>query len=317
MAQHFLDSRPGTVHWGFFDAELPPVLSVDSGDVVVIDALSGGKDDIGGDLSIARPQHRDVIASVPRIMGPHILTGPVEVRGAEPGDVLEVRIQKIELTEDWGYNLMHPGRGTLPQEFPVDRQRTLKVDRAAMQALLPWGGRIPLDPFFGTLGVAPAAAKGRVSSVPPGEFGGNMDCKELRPGTSLFLPVYVPGAGFSAGDGHAVQGDGEMDLTALEVCMRGTFQLILHKDRTLESPRAITPAHYITLGFHTDLDLAAENASHAMLDWLQELTGWQREEAYVFSTFACDLHVTQVVNLTKGVHAMVPRKLLDNLKLRP
>jgi acetamidase/formamidase len=309
MVQHELNPSPDTVHWGHFDARIPARLTVESGDIVVIDTVSGGRDDIGGDLSLVRPEHRAIIETVPRIEGPHILTGPVAVRGAEPGDTLEVRILDIALTADWGYNLMHPGRGTLPEEFPEDRQRTFSIDLQAMVTRLPWGATIPLRPFFGILAVAPPPERGLVSSVPPAEFGGNIDNKELRPGSSIFLPVFVPGAHFSTGDGHAVQGDGEMDLTALETCMKGTFQLVLHK-RPLDFPRAITPEHYITMGFDPDLDLAAQQASHRMLDWLQELTGWAREEAYVFCTMACDLHVTQLVNKTKGVHAMVRRDLL-------
>lgn len=311
MAKHELNSSPETVHWGYFDAALPPRLTIESGDEVVIDTFSGSREDIGGDLSIARPEHRGIIEKVSERVGPHILTGPVAIRGAEPGDTLEVKIKAIELTVDWGYNLMHPGRGTLPEEFPVDRQRTLPIDRQAMTMRLPWGVTIPLRPFFGILAVAPAPEKGRVSSVPPGEFGGNIDNKELLPGTSVFLPVFVPGANFSTGDGHAVQGDGEMDLTALETCMKGTFEFVLHK-RPLKFPRALTPTHYITMGCDPDLDLAAQQASRHMLDWLQELKGWEREQAYVFCTFACDLHVTQFVNKTRGVHAMVRRELIEH-----
>lgn len=311
MAKHQLNPSPETVHWGHLDASIPPRLTVESGDEVVIDTVSGGKDDLAGDLSIVRPIHRRIIETVPRIDGPHILTGPVAIHGAEPGDTLEVRIKAIELTEDWGYNLIRLGRGTLPEEFPRDNQRILPINRQTMTTHLPWGVEIPLKPFFGILAVAPAPERGRVSSVPPGEFGGNLDNKELRPGSSLFLPVFVPGANFSTGDGHAVQGDGEMDVTALETCMKGTFELVLHKGQRLNFPRAITPTHYITMGCDPDLNLAAKQVSHNMLDWLEELTGWKREEAYVFCTLACDLHVTQLVNRTKGVHGMVRRDLIE------
>jgi len=310
MAIHHLDPTPDTVHWGYLDAQLPARLVVDSEDTVIIDTVSGSKADIGGDPSITSPAHRQIMDTVPCGEGPHILTGPIAVRDAVPGDTLEVRILDIELTQDWGYNLMHPGRGTLPDEFPHDRQRTLPIDRETMTTRLACGATIPLRPFFGILAVAPRPERGRISTVPPGEFGGNMDNKELRPGSSLFLPVFVPGANFSTGDGHAVQGDGEVDLTALESCMKGTFQLVLHKGRALDFPRAITPTHFITMGCDPDLDLAAQQASHRMLNWLQELTGWDREEAYVFCTMGCDLHVTQLVNRTKGVHAMVRRDLL-------
>jgi acetamidase/formamidase len=228
--------------------------------------------------------------------------------------MLEVRIQAIELTADWGYNLVRKDRGALPEEFPFDRQRTFPIDREALTVRLPWGAEVPLRPFFGILAVAPPAERGSVSSVPPGDFGGNHDNKEYLPGTSVFLPVFVPGANFSAGDGHAAQGDGEMDLTALETCMKGTFQLVLHKRDSqrgpLAFPRAITPTHYLATGCDPDLDTAAQHASHHMLDWLEELTGWSREECYVFCTMACDLRITQLVNKTKGVHAMVRRDLV-------
>ncbi len=311
MATHSLDPSPETIHWGHFDATIPPRLTVDSGDEVVIDTLSGGRDDWSGDISHLRPVHREIIETMQPVEGPHILTGPIAVRGAEPGDTLEVKIKKIELTADHGYNLIRVNRGTLPDEFLKNNQRTLPIDRKAMVCRLPWGADVPLRPFFGILAVAPSAEKGRISSIPPGEFGGNLDNKELLEGTSVFLPVFVPGANFSTGDGHAVQGDGEMDVTALETCMKGTFELILHKRQGLNFPRAITPTHFITMGCDPDLDVASQQASHNMLSWLEELTGWKREEAYVFCSFACDLHITQGVNRSKGVHAMVRRSLIN------
>ena len=144
------------------------------------------------------------------------MTGPFAVRGAEPGDTLEVRIKAIHLTVDWGWNLIRPLRGTLPEDYPEIRCRVIPIDRAAMTCKLPWGATIPLRPFFGILAVAPPPNYGLCSSVEPREFGGNLDNKEFLVGTSLFLPVFVPGANFSCGDGHAVQGDGEVCLTALE-----------------------------------------------------------------------------------------------------
>ena len=307
---HHLRATPETVHWGHLQADLPSCLQVRSGDRVVIETFSGGRGDLGGDLSIVAPAHRRIIETVMPIDGPHILTGPIAVAGAEPGDCLEVRIEAIRLTADWGYNLIRPGRGTLPEEFHQPRQNTFPIDRQRCSTRLPWGVDVPLHPFFGVLATAPPAAWGRVSSVPPREFGGNIDNKELIAGTSLFLPVFVPGAHFSAGDGHAVQGDGEMDVTALETCLEGEFQLVLHPGRNLDAPRALTPTHLITMGFDADLDEAARQASHRMLDWLTALTGWSREQAYIFCSLACDVRITQLVNQNKGVHAMVRRDLL-------
>ncbi len=309
MATHTLDPTPDTVHWGYLDAKLAPRLTINSGDTVVIDTVSGGRGEMA-DVSHLRAAHRTVIDQVKPLLGPHILTGPIAVRGAEPGDTLEVKILKVELTEDWGWNIIRPLRGALPEDFPHLSQRILPIDRQRMITQLPWGATVPLQPFFGVMAVAPRPNYGAVSTVEPREFGGNIDNKEFVAGTSLFLPVFVPGANFSTGDGHAVQGDGEVCLSALETCLKGTFQLIVHK-KPLAFPRAITPTHYIAMGFDPDLDDAAKQALRDMIAWLVELKGWSAEEAYVFCSLACDLHVTQVVDGNKGIHAMVKRSLLD------
>src|SRR4051812_8351818 len=305
-----LDPSVETVHWGYFDAKLPPRIEIDSGDTIVIDTVSGAPE-VVPDMSLYRPEHKEIVTKLRPELGAHILTGPVAVRGAQPGDTLEVRIKAIELTADWGWSAIRPLRGSLPEDFPNFERRTIPIDRKAMRAKLAWGPSIPLQPFFGIVATAPRPEYGRVSSVEPREFGGNMDCKEFVPGTSVFLPVFVPGANFSAGDGHAVQGDGEVCLTALETCLKGTFELVLHKRLKLAMPRALTPTHYITLGFDTDLDDAAKQALRDMIAWLVQMKGWKPAEAYVFCSLACDLHVTQLVDGNKGVHAMVARRLIE------
>jgi len=305
---HRLDASVDTVHWGYFDAALPAKLEVDSGDTVIVDTVSGIPD-VAPDAPYS-PAHREIVTTLKPQMGPHILTGPIAVRGAMPGDVIEVRIRAVELTADWGWNIIRPLRGTLPEDFPEPEKRVIPLDRKAMTAKLDWGPTVPLQPFFGIMATAPRAAYGRVSSVEPREYGGNVDCKEYVPGTSLFLPVFVPGGNFSCGDGHAVQGDGEVCLTALETCLRGTFELVLHKAMALPMPRAITPTHYITIGLNEDLDDAAKQALRAMIAWLVEMKGWSRSDAYVFCSLACDLHVTQLVDGNKGIHAMVRKDLL-------
>ncbi len=306
---HVLNPSPDTVHWGFLDASIPPRLTIEPGDTVTVDTVSGGKGDVG-DTSIMRPDHREIVEKLRPSPGPHILIGPIAIRGAEPGDTLEVRIKAIELTIDWGWNLIRPLRGTLPEDFPNFRCRILPIDRAAMTTTLPWGATIPLQPFFGIMAVAPRPEYGLCSSVEPRDFGGNMDNKEFLVGTSVFFPVFVPGANFSVGDGHAVQGDGEVCLTALETCLRGTFEFVLHKGKKLAAPRAITETHYITMGLDPDLDDCAKEALRDMIRWLVEMTGWSAEEAYVFCSLACDLRVTQLVDGNKGIHAMVARSLV-------
>jgi acetamidase/formamidase len=306
---HVLGPTPSTVHWGYLDAKIPPRLTIDPGDTVTVDTVSGGLGDVG-DTSIMLPHHREICEKLKPSPGPHILTGPIAVRGAEPGDSLEVRIKAIELTVDWGWNLIRPLRGTLPEEYPEFRCRIIPIDRISMTARLPWGATIPLRPFFGIMAVAPPARYGLCSSVEPREFGGNMDNKELLAGTSVHFPVFVSGANFSAGDGHAVQGDGEVCLTALETCLKGTFEFILHKGKALDMPRAVTPTHLIAMGFDPDLDDAAKQALREMIRWLVTLKGWSAEEAYVFCSLACDLRVTQLVDGNKGIHAMVDRAVL-------
>jgi acetamidase/formamidase len=307
---HTLLPSPETVHWGHFDAKLPPRLTVDPGDTVTVVTVSGGAAEVG-DVARMGPAHREIVEKVKPHLGPHILTGPVAVRGAEPGDTLEVRIQAIELSVDWGWNVIRPLKGTLPEDFPNFRQELIPIDRKALTAKPAWGPAIPLRPFFGILAVAPRPEYGTVSSIEPREYGGNIDNKELVPGSSLFLPVFVPGASFSCGDGHAVQGDGEVCLTALETCLDGTFELVLHKGRKLAFPRAISPTHYIAMGMDPDLDDAAKQALRDMIRWLVEMKGWKPDQAYVFCSLACDLHVTQLVDGNKGVHAMVARNLVD------
>ena len=309
-SHHRLAPTPDTVHWGYFDATIPPRLTVDPGDTVTVDTVSGGRVEVA-DTTIMRPDHLEIVEKLRPVLGPHILTGPIAVRGAEAGDALEVRIKAIELSVDWGWNVIRPLKGTLPEDFPAFRRRVIPIDRKAMTATLPWGPTLPLRPFFGILATAPRPEYGTISSIEPREFGGNIDNKELVPGSSLFLPVFVPGANFSAGDGHAVQGDGEVCLTALETCLTGTFELVLHKRMALAFPRAVTPTHYIAMGMDPDLDDAARQALRDMIAWLAQLKGWTPEEAYVFCSLACDLHVTQLVDGNKGIHAMVSRALVD------
>ncbi len=311
MAHHNLPSMPETVHWGYFEASRRAVLEVDSGDTVTIDCLSAEPEDLPDPPFEVMAEHREVHARCERGPGPHFMTGPVWVGGAEAGDVLEVRILECELRQDWGWNLIQPLLGTLPEDFKELRRLHIPIDREAMVARLPWGTEVPLRPFFGVLGVAPPPAWGRVSSIQPRAHGGNMDNKELVAGTTLFLPVWNEGALFSAGDGHAVQGDGEVCLTALETCMTGTFELIVRKDMSLAMPRAETPEHYITMGMNEDLDDAAKQALRDMIALIRERANLSAEDAYTLCSLTADLRITQLVDGNKGVHAMLPKAVLN------
>jgi acetamidase/formamidase len=309
---HVLRSNPDTIHWGYLDGALPAVLTVDPGDRVVIESVSGNPEWMPPDATgfEVLPELRNIHQQVKRGSGNHIFTGPIFVRGAAVGDVLEVRISDIELRQDWGYNLFRAYGGTLPDEFPYYRIIHVKLDRERNLAILPSGLTVPMRPFFGQLAVAPPKAFGRQNSKEPREFGGNIDCKELTAGSTIYLPVLNEGALFSTGDGHAAQGDGEVNGTAIETALKGTFEFHVRKDLGWRLPRAQTRTHFITFGLDGDLDTAARVALHEMLDWIVALTGIPRDEAYSLSSFAVDLHVTQTVNNVKGVHAMIDRSIL-------
>lgn len=299
-----------TCHWGSFDARLAPVMTVESGERFSVDSVSGGPDVLPPAGFHVPPELLDIHARSQRFLPGHILTGPVAVAGAMPGDTLEVRIIDVQLRQDWGYNVIRPLSGTLPAEFDAYRHLTIPLDEKRMVGHLPWGLELPLHPFFGMMGVAPPAHWARISTIVPRAHGGNLDNKELRPGASLFLPVHTPGALFSCGDGHAAQGDGEVCTTAIETALRGTFELVLHKAKPLTNPRAETPTHWITMGMDPDLDQCMGIALRDMIALLGELEGLSREDAYTLCSLAVDFRVTQTVNVSRGVHAMLSKSLL-------
>jgi len=312
---HCLASTPQTVRFGIFDAAFAPVLTVRSGERVTFECVSGGPEVMPPpELGLAVPPALQAIhdARLER-MGPHILTGPVAIEGARRGDMLEVRIEAIEPALDWGYCAVRPLAGTLPEDFPERVVSHIRVDRQARTAKPDWGPVLPLAPFFGTMGVAPPAHYGRLSSKEPREHGGNMDNKELTAGSTLFLPVWVDGANFSVGDGHGRQGDGEVCVNALEMGLTGTFQFILHKagDRPFVWPRAETPTHFITMGFNEDLEQAMKQALRGMIDLIVERSRLSRVHAYQLCSLAVDFRITQTVNGEKGVHGMLAKGLLD------
>lgn len=313
MSHHHVPATPDTTRWGSFSADYPPVLTVESGDTVTLECISGGPDMLP-DPALGFTVHPALSqihgANQARGGGVHILTGPVSVRGAEPGDVLEVRIERVELGADWGFCAFRPLAGTLPEDFPRRFVSHIAVDQARRTGRLPWGGELPLAPFFGVMGTAPPPEYGVISTKEPREHGGNLDNKELVEGSILFLPVWAPGALFSAGDGHGVQGDGEVCINALETALTGTFRLILHKGARLRFPRAESPTHYITMGLNEDLDQAMKQAVREMIELICERSDLSPDQAYQFCSLAVDFHVTQTVNGEKGIHGMLRKGLL-------
>ena len=215
MPHHRLDASPETVHWGFFDAALKPLLTIGSGETVTISTVSGLASQMPGAPYVIPQALTAIQAKVPQKLPGHICTGPVAVRGAKAGQVLEVRIKAIELNYDWGYNMIRPLAGALPDDFHEPTLIHIPLDKQRNVGTLPWGLELPLKPFFGVMAVAPPPAWGMVSTLPPRKNGGNLDNKELTAGTTLYLPIHVDDALFSCGDGHGVQGDGEVCVTAI------------------------------------------------------------------------------------------------------
>jgi len=309
-ATHHLSPSPSTVHWGFFDAALDPVLEIASGDTLVLESVSGGPEVLPGPGYHVPPELLDIHREVPRPLPGHLLTGPVRVSGARPGQVLQVDILEVGLRQDWGYNYIKPLAGALAGEFPETVQMTIRLHDASGEAELPWGTRLPLRPFFGVMGCAPPPAWGMISSIQPRAHGGNMDNKELIAGTTLYLPVFVDGALFSAGDGHGCQGDGEVCVTAVETALRGRFRLTVRDDIHCDLPWAETPDSLITMAFDEDLDAAAREALRQMIGQITARTNLGPAQAYQLCSLAADLRVTQIVNGNKGIHVVLPRSAL-------
>jgi len=311
MATNHLEPAPERVHWGYFDATLAPLLTIASGERVTISTVSGTPDVMPAPPLVVPPALTAIQKQVTRRMVPgHICTGPVAVKGAKAGQVLQIDIEAIEPYYDWGYNFTRPLVGALPNDFTEFRNIHITLDRARKTWRLPWGQEVPLAPFFGVMAVAPPLAWGMISTLPPRKNGGNLDNKEMVAGTTLYLPIFVDGALFSVGDGHGAQGDGEVNVTAVETGLTGTFRLTVRNDMTLEWPRAETPTHVMTMAFDPDLDDCTVIALRQMIDLICARTGLDRYQAYALCSLAADLRVTQVVNGNKGIHVMLDKKYL-------
>jgi acetamidase/formamidase len=329
---HTLLATPSTVAWGYYWAGAKPALTVHSGDTVVVQTLSTcGSPERLESLGVAAgdiPAYEaPIYAGVPeseRGPGGHILTGPVAIAEAEPGDVLEIRIEKIQIDAPFACNSFGAGRGFLPNDFPYSRTKIIPLDRQKMMADFAPGVTLPLHPFFGSMGLAPATTA-KYNSAPPWMHAGNIDNKEMVAGTVLYIPVNAKGALFEAGDGHAGQGNGEVDITALETFLTGTFQFVVHKgslsdQHRLVWPRAETPTAYIAMGFSEDLKTATEMAVRNMITFLSEqnpdFPHLSREDAYSLISVACDVDVTQLVDTNSGVHVMCPKNIFTGPRSR-
>ena len=309
-----LNAAPNTVAWGHFDPTSGPVLRIHSGDTVVFRTLLTNSP-TGLEKAGVRPEDveqslRDIFANVPlgdRGPGGHILNGPVYIEGAESGDTLEIHMEKIQLAIPYAYNAFRYGLGMMTDEFPYARVKIIPLDKQRMVAHFADNIEIPLHPFFGDMGVAPPTDFGRYDSGPPTIIGGNMDNKELVAGTTLYLPIFQNGALFQIGDGHAGQGNGEVDVTAMETSLIGTLRFVVRKDMHVTYPRAETPTHYIAMGFDDDLSIAAHKAVRNMIDFLVSEKHMTRDDAYMLVSMAGDMDITEVVDRNKGVHVMMPK----------
>ena len=318
---HRLMPSPTTVAWGYYDAQAKPVLHVHSGDTLVVGTLITSSPDRLERAGVApadvEPALRAIYAQVTnKGPGGHILTGPIYVDGAEPGDVLEVHLERIELAIPYAYNAFGPTSGFLPEDFGYARMKIIPLDARQGVAHFAPGIDVPMRPFFGSIGVAPPPASGRLNSAPPGTHAGNLDNKYFVAGTTLSIPVHAPGALLEIGDGHAGQGNGEVDITALETSLVGTIRLVLRKDRHLTWPRGETPTHWITMGMDTSLVRATKTAVREAVDFLVTERGLSHDDAYMLASVAADVEVTQLVDGNVGVHVLIP-KAVFRIPARP
>jgi acetamidase/formamidase len=313
---HVVESNEQTVHLGVFDTTLPPILTVDSGDTISFpNTWSHFLNQMQPGVPIEKLA--ELRKSNPG-KGPHSIIGPIAVKDAEPGDVLEVRYKKI-LPFTWGAAFNNPGAlgtGLLPQDFPQGQVKYLDLDLKGMKAAFAPNITVPLKPFQGTLGLAPPdgyyppLSPGVTSSVPPGPHAGNIDLSELSEGSTLFIPVWKAGALIYTGDSHAVQGDGEISITALETRMQELrIQVMLHKQKNFGWPIAETATHWIILGLDKDLNAAMTMAARNAIKFLSARAGITELDAYALLSIACSFRVTQVVDIVRGVHAMIPKNL--------
>jgi len=322
-AHAVLRASPETVVWGAIPADRTPVLRIRSGDTVVIETVSQQPlnnedpatffDAAGIDPQQILPEavaiYRQVKKSPPG--GSHVLTGPVYVETAEPGDMLEVRVLDVAFRVPYGVNGIGPGSGVLPDLLSARVAPVIHLDLARRVALFAGGTEIPLAPFMGIMSVAPPPERAPVSTKPPGEWGGNIDFKHLVAGSTLYLPVFNEGAHFYTGDGHAAQGDGEVDGATIEISLAPTLQFVVHKGagKRMKWPRAEDAAHDYVMGMDEDLDIALKEAVRESVEFIQRRAGVTAAEAYALSSFNVDFRIAEAVNLVKVVYGVIPKRI--------
>jgi acetamidase/formamidase len=318
---HKVESSPENVEWGVFDPDKDPVLEVSSGATVEVETVTPPRSNHLGVLTSAGIDEDDVLNDELTIAeevpytgpGPHVVTGPIAIEDAEPGDVLEIQIKEIELRAPYGVNLFLPNGGELPEEFPYEAVEVVPFNFEKGVAEFGHGVEIPLDPFLGIMAVSPTPSQGKTDTAPPDYFGGNLDLQQLSAGAKLYLPVHAKDALFWAGDGHGMQGNGEVCLTATETSITATFEFELHKNtERLDWPLAETEDHYIVFGLNESLDDGLHQALKQCIWFLHTLKGLSEADAYRLASLAVDFNITQVVNGNKGIHGMIPKAIFDD-----
>jgi acetamidase/formamidase len=319
-----LRSTPETVVWGYFAADIPPAVRIKSGQTVRVDTVSHGGVNTGVDPVTFFSRHGVAAAEVlkdaidiyekvsrPRGASAHILTGPIYIEEAQPGDMLEVRILALEYRVPYGVNNSNRGTGVLPELLSGPTPKVIRLDTARNVALFAPEIEVPLQPFMGIMAVAPSRDSWLISSRPPSRWGGNMDFNKLTVGATLYLPVFHDGAQFFAGDSHAVQADGEINGTAIEASLTGTFQFIVHKGagRAMTWPRAEDANYYYAMGMDLDLDVAMKQAAQETVNFLRDRKGLSAADAYALASIAVDFRVAEAVDAVQMVYGAIPKKI--------
>ena len=324
---HVVPTVPENMVWGFFGADVPPIARVKNGAVVEIQTVNPSgvsrtnPEEFYTKNNLPIDAHAQEVVAIMKNVKPepsgirgHMLTGPVYIEEAEPGDMLEIRILDLRFPADFGVNSVWPGGGGIPDAVTTRETFVYRYDAKRKVAYFNDGVEIPLKPFMGVMALSPPPETGRVSSIPPGFFGGNLDIKHLVKGTTLYLPVSVPGGLFTTGDGHGAQGNGEVSGVAIETALTLTAKFIVHKGKTLKQPRAETPTHFIAIGLDKDLRVAMKNALTEATTFIKDELGFTFNEALSIASTGVDFEVSQVVDQTLGVHAMIPKSIFTKKK---